>query len=515
MGRPRMGAAARGLGATGIAAAAWIAFGTSSVLARGGGGGHGGSSGGGGHSGGGGYGGGGGGGAGGGIVGFIVLIIVVIVAIILWALLKGWLRRRFGGTAASLAGAGTVAARLAEIPRGPDPSVLQALTAIRAADPGFDPETFLQRSEMAFLLVKRAYQDRDAGAARPYLAAPLFATWSPPIEELTRAGLRPLLENLNVRGMEVVRASHDDQWDQLAVHIDYVAASRIIEDATGKLRSGTTEDTRYGEDWTFARRAGAVTPAGGGTTAKRCPNCGAAQDDMRASHCEYCHADFSSGQQDWIVTGIRDTRFEGAPAYPSGFGGQTLDAQAGVAALREGDPAFDQTAFLERARQAFTSLQSAWQARDLEASRAFMSPGLYLGWSSQVRQLIDLRKVNRLDHLQVDDCSIVRVVHGTALDNVSVRVRARCADYEVDEGSGRVIFGSKSVKPFTEYWTFQRGRGVATTGRSVMDSVCPNCGAPLQINALGDCAFCRAGVTSGRFDWVLSRIEQEEEWSGA
>jgi hypothetical protein len=80
--------------------------------------------------------------------------------------------------------------------------------------------------------------------------------------------------------------------------------------------------------------------------------------------------------------------------------------------------------------------------------------------------------------------------------------------------AGKMIFGSKSPSQFSEYWTFQRSVGVQTTGRSVLDKVCPNCGAPLEINQVGECRYCKAAVTSGRFDWVLSRIEQENEYSG-
>jgi hypothetical protein len=45
----------------------------------------------------------------------------------------------------------------------------------------------------------------------------------------------------------------------------------------------------------------------------------------------------------------------------------------------------------------------------------------------------------------------------------------------------------------------------------VLDKVCPNCGAPLEINQIGECKYCKAAVASGRFDWVLSRIEQEDD----
>ena len=30
----------------------------------------------------------------------------------------------------------------------------------------------------------------------------------------------------------------------------------------------------------------------------------------------------------------------------------------------------------------------------------------------------------------------------------------------------------------------------------------------------GSCTHCNAKVTSGEFDWVLSRIEQDEAYSG-
>ena len=44
-----------------------------------------------------------------------------------------------------------------------------AIDAIRALDPGFELEIFLQRAEMTFFLVKRGMQKNDAAAVRPYL----------------------------------------------------------------------------------------------------------------------------------------------------------------------------------------------------------------------------------------------------------------------------------------------------------------------------------------------------------
>jgi hypothetical protein len=46
------------------------------------------------------------------------------------------------------------------------------------------------------------------------------------------------------------------------------------------------------------------------------------------------------------------------------------------------------------------------------------------------------------------------------------------------------------------------------------EKTCPHCGAPLQINQAGACTYCKTKVTAADFDWVLSRIEQDESYAG-
>ncbi len=198
--------------------------------------------------------------------------------------------------------------------------------------------------------------------------------------------------------------------------------------------------------------------------------------------------------------------------YPLQRGRTELGADAGLAALQAADPAFDRTRFLDRVRQAFFTLQQAWEARDLTPARPFMGRGLYLGWLTQVRQLTALHKVNRMEDLAITNIAFAAANHGQRYDHVTVRVDATAADYEIDERDGRVIFGDKVDRPFTEYWTFERTAGTASPEKGLLDQVCPNCGAPAQINEVGECEYCRAAITNGRFDWVLARIDQADQW---
>ncbi|MGH7882506.1 MAG: TIM44-like domain-containing protein [Candidatus Dormibacteraceae bacterium] len=479
------------------------------ALARGGGGGHGGSYGGGGHfgGGGGGYGGGsyysgGGYGAGflgAGLFGFggVAVLLVIILTVVAMVMAQG--RPRDDEA-------------LGEPP--PPPPDSEAATAgglaeIQQHDPTFDAESFLQRAEMAFFLVKQAFAARNPHLGRAYLAPPLFEPWKASVKKLLADQQRWVFENLNVRGMQLESAEHTPQGDSLIVHFDLVAQNHLIDANSGQTISGDSEDLRRGERWTFQRGPQAKTVLSGGVTASRCPNCGGLLKLKDDGSCDYCGAEINSGAYDWTVTVISPAQFIGVNTARS-LGATELSPEEGIAHLQATDPAFRLDDFLGRAATAFNSLQGAWQESNLQASRSFMSPGLYLSWSSQVEQLIELHRKNILDGLRIDSIAPVKVVHGTAFDTLTVAITATCADYEVDEQSGKIIFGSKTPRPFTEFWSFQRSVEATTTGKHLLDKVCPNCGAPLEINQIGECHYCNAAVTSGRFDWVLSRIEQAD-----
>src|SRR5207302_9127535 len=87
------------------------------------------------------------------------------------------------------------------------PAVQAGAQELRTADPQFEPESFLQKAEMAYLLVKRAYQDRNVHEARAFLSPQLWQQWSAEVNQLIEQHQRPVLENLNVRGMEVLSVS--------------------------------------------------------------------------------------------------------------------------------------------------------------------------------------------------------------------------------------------------------------------------------------------------------------------
>ncbi len=193
----------------------------------------------------------------------------------------------------------------------------------------------------------------------------------------------------------------------------------------------------------------------------------------------------------------------------------TEAVRSGLEALTARDPDFNEQVFLDRAQTTFFVLQNAWMARNLEPARIYLSDAIYQRWKLQVEQFIAMHKRDVMEDLAVNGCAIAKVAGDPNFDSITVRFDAIAADYEVDDAN-KIVSGDKVQRPFTEYWTFIRSRAVKTrAGETAQITQCPNCGAPVQINESGTCAYCKATVTTGQFGWVLNTITQADEWSAA
>jgi predicted lipid-binding transport protein (Tim44 family) len=504
----------RGLGALAMFGVAATAF------ARTGGGSHGAAIS---HSSGGSFGSGGSIGGGGSWGGLIVLLIIVIGAAYLMRRMRGGSSgQSLGGAspqaqaalsalglsigASSLAkiaiddlGSGAAAVRRA-LPAG--------IEAIRALDSGFEMETFLQRAEMTFFLVKRGVQKNDTAAIRPYLNDGVFNAVSQGIAQSKAQHRHALLESLNIRGLAVEDAQCNAQGQSIQVHFDLVYRAKTLDDANQTV-ADEGQDQRHAERWTFARSAAARTTVNGGVIASRCPACGAELRLALDGVCAHCKASVTNGSVDWVVVDVQPAAYVGYSA-DSSLGIAASSVPDGVAALTAADKDFSLGVFEGRVKTAFLALQDAWCKQNLDAGRAFMSPGAYFTWSAQLETMAAEGRRNVMENLSVRAIKAVSIVHGRVFDDLTVRISASAADFEVDKNN-KIVFGDRSVRPFMEDWTFQRSVGVVTSNKpGTLENACPSCGAPVSLTQIGECRYCKAAVTSGKFDWVVSRIDQED-----
>jgi predicted lipid-binding transport protein (Tim44 family) len=471
----------------------------------------------------------GGGSGGGGLIGFLIVAFIIYLF---------YRRMSRGGPTASMGGPGTAAGSNAQAAvmsvlgaalgesavrggfRGAGAPALSADNApwlpvvnqIRAEDPGFELEVFLQRAEMIFFLVKRGIQQNDSAAVRPYLSDGVFAAVAGGIDAAKSRHQHTLLESLNVRAVHVQSAASDASGQRMQVHFDLVYRGKTLSEANQVVADEGT-DQRHGECWTFMRKAGAKTPVNGGVVASRCPVCGAELRLNLDGTCAHCRSSVTNGAVDWIVADVQSAPFMGF-AGNSSLAVAAASVPEGIATLQAADPNFAMQALLARINTAFLALQDGWCRQNLEAGRAFLSPGAYFTWRAQLETMAAEGRRNVMEHLTVSRIDPLLIVHGRVFDDLTVRITAAAADFEIDKDN-RIVFGDRTVRPFTEDWTFQRSVGVATTQKpGTLENTCPNCGAPVALTQIGECRYCKAAVTSGKFDWVVSRIEQDEAGEG-
>jgi hypothetical protein len=276
------------------------------------------------------------------------------------------------------------------------------------------------------------------------------------------------------------------------------------------------------ERWVLRRPISVTTPAPERARSLACPNCGAPFHSVDMQRCEYCSEVVTDGRFDWRVVGVQELRSQPKPPAltsenaEAGTHRQTVyDKQLHEtwASLITADPKLVPGALERRVQLIYRELNSAWVGRDLRSARGLLSDGM----ADYLRYWIEayLREglINELDEMHVTGVHLVKVTRDRWYDAATFRVFASGRDYTVRGSDGALVSGDpKRDRNYSEYWTLIRGSGISGPPRE--DLGCPNCGAPLSISMGGTCEHCSAHVSAGEFDWVLSKIEQDEVYGG-
>lgn len=392
------------------------------------------------------------------------------------------------------------------------------LDAIRQVDPEFSVVLF---EDFTYALYARAHQARSDRRALDSLAPYL----SPPAREhlLQRppAGVpvtSVVVGATRVRNLVVpAQGNQTSAWVQVVLEIE---ANLTIGDPAGYRAQYVRER------WSLVRGASVRSKPPELVKTFKCPNCGAPFDPAGAAagdRCGFCGEVVSGGRFDWTVQGIDLLKVEARPpALTSSVQEAGTDFPTVLhpalavrrAELLRDDPATTDEALTARLRLIYDQLNASWTALDLAPVRPHVSDGLfdYLQYWIDAYQRQGLRNV--LEGMRMTESVIAKVVRDAHYDSVTFRIWGSGRDYTVRQADNQVMSGDpKRDRVYSEYWTLIRGAGVKGTPHA--DRNCPNCGASLdQVNMAGECGYCGAKITSGRFDWVLSKIEQDDSYTG-
>jgi predicted lipid-binding transport protein (Tim44 family) len=389
--------------------------------------------------------------------------------------------------------------------------VAARLAELRKYDPNFSEIIF---NDFIYTLYARVQE------ARPTAALDQFSSY------LDKSVIRKmrLLNGADLRDIKgvIIGATHIESVSnpaQQTVSITIEFEANYTE-VSGAERGPQREETWYmREEWTFTRSRDVLSRPPEQTAALHCPKCGGGLEKKPDGSCAYCGAIIATGSFDWFVTDLHvsdrvaqgplltvDVPEEGTDSptrYQFGFDTARRE-------LTARDPGFSWPQLEARMRYIFMELQQAWTEMRWERARPFETDNVFqthLYWMTEYQRQ---RLRNVLENVQISKVVPVRTTSDAFYDAITARIFAAMIDYTVDAAGNAVSGNRRAPRSFTEYWTFIRRRGGKTSGKQ--NDQCPNCGAQLKINMAGICEYCGGKITSGEFDWVLSRIEQDESY---
>ncbi len=386
------------------------------------------------------------------------------------------------------------------------------LTTIKSDDPNFSEPLFFDFAQLLFVRTLRALNNKDElKVVEPYIRP---------------EALKMMNKNLLAGGKElkdVVIGSFAMKSAQKDTNKSVTKINVVLEaDYTWKGMAIVEQRYYVNCSLTFERKFGVLSKGPAEITALGCPNCGATAGITPAGLCAHCGSAVNSGEYQWVVSSFNMNKQVLIPLKPGsehveeeGTDYPTITDEylaADLAELTSRHPGFDLAHLEERVKKAFLTIQEAWSSQSWELARPYETDSIFEVHRFWIENYKRAGRRSICENVNVSKIELVKIATDRYYEAATFRIHASMLDYVVDS-RWNVISGSKTKpRPFTEYWTFIRAKDFSE--KAYNSEECPSCGAPIKLNQSGKCEYCGTVVTGGNFDWVLSRIEQDESYFG-
>lgn len=324
------------------------------------------------------------------------------------------------------------------------------------------------------------------------------------------------IEGIVIGNCKIAKASINMQTNDMVIEVGFSANYTETD-----VKNNTTR-YKISETWRLKKSAKVPSPLPEKMTATMCPNCGAPITETISGVCQRCGQTNKGGRFLWYVFDMISTKeiLKETSSVQNELVG-LIDYGVRLPTIK--DPAIQSLVpglgeeyprLYNRAEKIFLELQKAWTQKNWNLARPFETDTLFhthLFWMEDFKRT---GQTNFISNIKVNKIEPVALIKDNFYFSFTFRIYADMIDYTVDK-DGKTIRGNRnrSVK-FSEYWTFIKGINQNHKTAKTQDfNLCPSCGAGLKIEMSGVCDYCGTKVTLGQFDWVLSQIEQDEEFA--
>lgn len=181
---------------------------------------------------------------------------------------------------------------------------------VRQEDPMFSAENFMAWSREVFIKLQNAWMNRKWDDIRPLESNELFEQHKGQLQYLIDHKQINMMEKICVRHTHLNSYRRDGDKEIIVMTLKAAMRDYTIEEESKKVVQGNpNEDIYMVYTLTFMRKAGLKTKEGTDKiNTTNCPNCGAPTDITSSGKCKYCGSVITTGEHDWVLSGLEGTR---------------------------------------------------------------------------------------------------------------------------------------------------------------------------------------------------------------
>lgn len=328
------------------------------------------------------------------------------------------------------------------------------------------------------------------------------------------------VDGIVIGNCTISRATINAQNSEMTIEVGFSANYTEVD------RKGQNVRYKLSETWKLKKSTKTLSLPPEKSTAQACPNCGAPVTETISGLCGSCGTSNVNGRFQWFVFDIISSRevLKQTTSIEKQMGVGLVDYGVNLPTLR--DPSIqalitkevalknDYTHLQTRAEKIFIELQKAWSQKNWSLARPYETDTLFHSHHFWIEDFKRNGQTNYIENPKIERLEPVSLFKDNYYMSFTFRIFASMVDYTIDRQGSLVRGNKKQPVRFSEYWTFIKGVNDNLKAAKTKDfDLCPSCGAQIKIEMSGQCEYCGTKVTLGQFDWVLSQIEQDEEFT--
>lgn len=172
--------------------------------------------------------------------------------------------------------------------------------------------------------------------------------------------------------------------------------------------------------------------------------------------------------------------------------------------LVEKDRNFTESGFLAKVDNTYIMLLSAIMTENMDRVKHKISSNLFNQYEEYVKKLSIENKRQMYDELNVKTSKIEKIDDQEDKFVITVSLISRYMDYLIDKTTGEYLSGENKRRIEKKHiLIFEK---VKAASQEVSARKCPGCGANMDVNNTGKCAYCGTIYNTQDYDWVLVKI---------